>query len=175
MLFHTLGRVSELGRLVKKLGELTLDVSNLYKQHMVTSDPYPLPCPEIRSYPPPVTLPSSLASTTLLTLLNLPNLTSLVWTRDRSLSMALLSVIAVSMPNLVDLEINAHSSGVFEPEALLKITGLKRMGLIMPDRGTVSVLQRWWEILREKGGGLERLMVISQVGCVLASLLQQNA
>ena len=121
------------------------------------------PPAEIRSYPPPTNLLPSLASNTLLTLLALPNLTTLSWTRDKSLSTALLSVIARCMPNLTDLEINAHSSGQFDPSALVEIKGLKRMGLIMPDRGTVGVLGRWWERLKEEGGGLERLMIICQV------------
>lgn len=76
------------------------------------------------------------------------------------------------MPNLVELELNAHSSGVFEPEGLLKIEGLKRLGLIMPDRGVVGLLGRWFEILKEKGGGLERLSIIAQVSSSSFLLLE---
>lgn len=129
---------------------------------------------EVRSYPPPQIITNLVSSQTLLTFLSLPNLTSLAFTRDHSLSNALISAISTSMPNLRELEINAHSSGCFDPRSLLKIKDrLQRLALVMPDRGTVGVLEEWIRGIYEHSleadaryPGLHELTILSKVKAV---------
>lgn len=126
---------------------------------------------EIRSYPPPQILTGALSSATLLSFLALPNVSSLAFTRDHSLSPQLLSAIASSMPGLRELEVNAHSAGSFDPRCLVGITGrLERLVLVMPDRGTVGVLEEWVRRVHEEGvragrpyPGLRELTILSKV------------
>lgn len=118
-------------------------------------------------------LTTSLASKTLLAFLSLPNLTSLAFTRDHSLSPQLLQAIATCMPALRELEINAHSTGSFDPSGLLQIRGpLRKLVLVMPDKGTISILTEWLKAIFEdgvRGGrhqpGLHELTILSKVRC----------
>lgn len=138
---------------------------------MLTLDIQPLP--EVRHYPQLLSLSPELSSRTLLSFLNLPNLTSLVWTRDKSLTPALLAAVEHNMPRLRTLEINAHSQGAFDPESLVRIRRLKALSLILPDRGVIAVLGRWLKALwddksgpGDTGRGLERLSILCQVRSV---------
>lgn len=126
---------------------------------------------EIRSYPPPQMLTTSLAARTLLAFLALPNLTSFAFTRDHSLSPQLLHAVATCMPALQELEINAHSTGSFDPVSLLQIKGpLVKLSLLMPDRRVVGVLEEWLRAIHEDGvragrerPGLHELTILSKV------------
>jgi hypothetical protein len=126
---------------------------------------------EIRSYPPPQMLTASLAAKTLLAFLALPNLTSLAFTRDHSLSPQLLRAVATCMPALRELEINAHATGSFEPVDLLQIRGpLVKLVLVMPDKATVGILELWLRAIHDDGvrdgrarPGLHELSILSKV------------
>ncbi|CED82855.1 Endoplasmic reticulum protein EP58, contains filamin rod domain and KDEL motif [Phaffia rhodozyma] len=142
LLFRTLAQSSELGQLVKRL--------------------------EIRSYPlPGIDRSDIITSHTLLSFLSLPNLSSLAWTRHRSLSEGLILAISTSMPFLRDLEINGSTLDVYDPTCWLRVSRLEKLGLIMPDKGMVDVLKEWFRVLdqnqdaeRKTKLGLKRLSII---------------
>lgn len=123
---------------------------------------------EIRSYPHPgIDRSETLISHSLLALLSLPNLSALAWTRHKSLSTGLITAMATSMPHLRDLEINASSSGVYDPRSLLRVKGLNRLSLIMPDKDMIGVLEDWFKVLDQPTGrrdvGLTRLSIVCKV------------
>lgn len=92
----------------------------------------------------------------LLGLRNCVNLKSCVWTRDGSLSTAILDTLQ-GLPHLAELEINGHSAGYYDPATLLRFRKLEKITLILP-RGDIMDLLPTWTMLT--GHSLRHLTLI---------------
>ncbi|KZO94616.1 hypothetical protein CALVIDRAFT_538738 [Calocera viscosa TUFC12733] len=99
-------------------------------------------------------------------LANCLNLESCVWPRHGTLTTSM--ILALSrLPRLERLELNAKS-GTYEPADLVRIRQIRALGLTMPDKPAVDVLQRWFQAISDAGredgeeGGLRDLRVICQ-------------
>lgn len=74
-------------------------------------------------------------------LMNCKNLSTFIWTREVSINSSVLSTVQASCSQLQTLTVNGGSS--FNPQILLGFTGLRRIGLIMPDTKTITGLGTW--------------------------------
>lgn len=84
---------------------------------------------------------------TVLGLKNCVNLRSVTWTREGSLTSAIMSVLA-SLPALDRLEINGHDSGNYDPNILTQFTHLTQLSVIMPSAAIVGQLHPWFQLQR---------------------------
>ncbi|KAK7055162.1 F-box domain-containing protein [Favolaschia claudopus] len=73
---------------------------------------------------------------------NCVNLRSCTWTRDGAINSAILEVLQ-TIDTLVDLEINGHSDGHYDPSILKSFSHLRRISLIMPSADVVGQLRSW--------------------------------
>ncbi|KAE9407959.1 hypothetical protein BT96DRAFT_743267, partial [Gymnopus androsaceus JB14] len=87
---------------------------------------------------------------------NCSNLQSCTWTRDRSLNSDILEALQSSQ-DLQELEINGHDDGNYDPQLLLRFTGLRKISLIMPSSSVISLMRPWLQIT---GDSLRSLTII---------------
>ncbi|KAI0943506.1 hypothetical protein AcW1_002655 [Taiwanofungus camphoratus] len=87
---------------------------------------------------------------------NCINLRSCTWTRDGSLTSAILETLLLC-PQLEELEINGHHHGNYDPRILTKFTNLRRIVLIMPSGPVIDTLPVW---ARHTAGTLRHLSLI---------------
>uniref|UniRef100_A0A0W0FIC2 F-box domain-containing protein n=1 Tax=Moniliophthora roreri TaxID=221103 RepID=A0A0W0FIC2_MONRR len=95
---------------------------------------------EIRDFPKAL-IGDDHRNTVIQGLKNCVNLSSCTWTRDGSLDTGVLE--ALSNTSLIELEINGHSQGHYDPKVLLKFKTLRKISVIMPGLGVVQTLPQW--------------------------------
>jgi hypothetical protein len=95
-------------------------------------------------------------------LTNLKSLTSLTWTRDRSLGYEHLQTLA-SLDRLVKLEINGNRLDVNQLAALQKLEHIREIKMHMPDNFFIAVLPKILKTWRDRGVHLESFEIITRV------------
>ncbi|KIJ55544.1 hypothetical protein M422DRAFT_63582 [Sphaerobolus stellatus SS14] len=105
---------------------------------------------ELRDFPKAIFSDSydNLLQSCLKGLSNCSNLRSCTWTRDRTLSTEFLGVLS-SLPSLKHLEINGHSTGTYDPQALLRFKTLEKISLIMPSAEVIAILPAWTQKVKD--------------------------
>ncbi|KAF8655023.1 hypothetical protein AX16_003293 [Volvariella volvacea WC 439] len=109
---------------------------------------------DVRDFPKPA--PSEVIDSLIQGLSNCRNLIACTWTRDGSLSSALLETLHI-LPYLTELEINGNDEGQYDASLLPRFDSLKRIRVIMPKPQVVQILPNWIEANRN---GLTSLTLI---------------
>lgn len=93
---------------------------------------------------------------------NLKSLTSLTWTRDRSLGYEHLQTLA-SLDSLVKLEINGNRLDLNQLAALQKLEHIREIKMHMPDSTMITALPGMLKTWHDYGVPLESFEIITRV------------
>lgn len=124
---------------------------------------------ELRDFPKAIYSDThdSLVSSCLKGLSNCCNLRSCTWTRDKTLNTEILGVLS-TLSSLKRLEINGHSTGTYDPHALLRFNSLNKISLIMPSSEVVSILSVW---VQKLGNSLNSFHVLCKASPLITDTM----
>ncbi|KAJ7474202.1 hypothetical protein FB451DRAFT_1088893 [Mycena latifolia] len=101
---------------------------------------------------------------------NCVSLQACTWTRDGALNSEILSVLQAS-DTLMELEINGHSDGHYNPQILSRFSHLRQLSLIMPSVDVVGQLTPWMSLT---GAMLRSLTLICKMSPLVTDAVLES-